>query len=406
AARARQRAHRPARPARGRARQARRRRRAVQRRRLPVRQGARRTDRQRHRGRGHLRDRPGRHRAAQGLQPVAASLVLAPTPPRPPGAEGDPIPRTGDGVRPLPRKSGEGSDPSPELGRGADKEPADRARGSGARPGARRAGRAGGARRVARRARRRVRREALAARAARELGRGDELSSLALLPLGLPVAARVRAAGARPRHRRREGVGAAARLARLPRAQPAPPPRERPPRAAGALPRPRVRRRARAARRVAGGPHRLPARRRGDARARRHRLHAQPRPAGLRLVPHEGAAPRLAPRRGPLRAPAAVRRAGAEQRQLAVDRRHRHRPRAVLPAHVQPGAAPAALRPRRHVRPALGARAARRPRRAPRRAVADARPPVLRDGVPRPDRRPQDRARAGGRALPRRHLRL
>ena len=54
------------------------------------------------------------------------------------------------------------------------------------------------------------------------------------------------------------------------------------------------------------------------------------------LVPHQGPAPRLAAGRGALHAPPAVRRRGAEQRQLAVDHVDRRRSRAVLPAPVQP----------------------------------------------------------------------
>ena len=52
-----------------------------------------------------------------------------------------------------------------------------------------------------------------------------------------------------------------------------------------------------------------------------------------------------------------------------MDRLRRRRPRAGLPAHLQPGAPAEALRPRRRVRAPLGARAARRARPLPRRAV-------------------------------------
>jgi deoxyribodipyrimidine photo-lyase len=45
----------------------------------------------------------------------------------------------------------------------------------------------------------------------------------------------------------------------------------------------------------ARGPHGLSARRRGHARAAAHGLHAQPRAPRDRLVPDQGAAPRLAP---------------------------------------------------------------------------------------------------------------
>ena len=59
--------------------------------------------------------------------------------------------------------------------------------------------------------------------------------------------------------------------------------------------------------------------------------------------------------------------------------------------------------PDRRLRAPLGARAARRARRAPRRAVEDGDAP---GGLPRADRRPRARARAGDRALPRRPARL
>ena len=90
----------------------------------------------------------------------------------------------------------------------------------------------------------------------------------------------------------------------------------------------RVGRRRGAARRLARGPHRLPGRRRRDAPAARARLDAQPRPPDRRLVPDQGPPPRLARGRGPLHAPPAVRRRGLQQRQLAVDRLGRRRPRA------------------------------------------------------------------------------
>ena len=112
-------------------------------------------------------------------------------------------------------------------------------------------------------------------------------------------------------------------------------------------------------RRVARGPHRLPRRRRGHAPAARPGLDAQPRAAHHRVLPHQGPAHRLARGRAALHAPPAVRRRGAEQRQLAVDHVDRRRPRAVLPAHVQPDDAADAPRPRRRVRPPLVPRARR-----------------------------------------------
>ena len=60
-------------------------------------------------------------------------------------------------------------------------------------------------------------------------------------------------------------------------------------------------------------------------------------------------------RRGALHAPPAVRRRGVQQRQLAVDRVGRRRPRAVLPPHVQPDDPAAPPRPRRRVRAPLAA---------------------------------------------------
>ena len=82
-----------------------------------------------------------------------------------------------------------------------------------------------------------------------------------------------------------------------------------------------------ALRRLARGPHRLSRRRRRHAPARPPGLDAQPRAADRRLLPHQGPAPRLARRRGALHAPPAVRRRGAEQRQLAVDHVDRGRSR-------------------------------------------------------------------------------
>ena len=143
----------------------------------------------------------------------------------------------------------------------------------------------------------------------------------------------------------------------------------------------------------------------------RDRLDAQPRAAGRRLVPDEGPAPRLAPGRGALRAPAARRRAGAEQRQLAVDRRRSaSTPRRTSAACTTPCSSSASSTPtgeyvRRWVpelRDVPDERLAepwtmtpssrrRRLRHRPRLPRADRRP---RGGAA-----PRDRALPGGRAL-------
>ena len=127
-------------------------------------------------------------------------------------------------------------------------------------------------------------------------------------------------------------------------------------------------RRRRRPRGLGGGRDRLPARRRGHAPARRGRLDPQPRPPGRRLVPGEGPAGRLAPRRDRLHAGAGGRRPGEQQRRLAVDRGHRDRRGALLP-RPQPGAPGAPLRRRRRLRAPPRPRAARRAGRAHLRAL-------------------------------------
>ena len=102
--------------------------------------------------------------------------------------------------------------------------------------------------------------------------------------------------------------------------------------------------------RLARGPDRLPARRRRDAPAAHGGLDAQPRPARGRLVLDQGPGHRLALGRALVHAAADRRRRGQQQRQLAVDRVGRGRPAAVLPAPLQPGAPPGALRPGGRVR--------------------------------------------------------
>ena len=88
--------------------------------------------------------------------------------------------------------------------------------------------------------------------------------------------------------------------------------------------------RAEALRGLVRGPDGLPARRRRHAPAAPRGLDAQPRAAGRRLVPDQGPRHRLALGRALVHAPAARRRRGQQQRQLAVDRLGRRRPAAVF----------------------------------------------------------------------------
>ena len=75
------------------------------------------------------------------------------------------------------------------------------------------------------------------------------------------------------------------------------------------------------------GADRVPARRRGNAPAAPRGLDAQSRAARRRLVPDQGPRHRLALGRALVHAPAARRRRGKQQRQLAVDRLGRNRSR-------------------------------------------------------------------------------
>ena len=113
----------------------------------------------------------------------------------------------------------------------------------------------------------------------------------------------------------------------------------------------RVGRRGRALRRLARGPHGLSGGRRGDAPAGRDRLDAQPRAADHRVLPGQGPAHRLAPRRAALHAAAARRRPGQQQRQLARVSSHG----ACSPSRLlRPSAPRGQLRRRRWSPPATG----------------------------------------------------
>ena len=221
---------------------------------------------------------------------------------------------------------------------------------------------AGGRRAVpARRGGRPRRALALARRRRRALRRpprpagGRHVAALAVPALRLRVGARGRGACARQGRPRDRRVRAPARLARLLRARPAAPPGQRRTRLQAGVRRAGVGVRRRRARGLEGGAHRLSGRRRRDAPAPARGLDAQPGAADRRLVPDEGPAPRLAARRGALHAPPAVRRRGAEQRQLAVDHLDRGRSGAVLPAPLQPVRPAGAPRPGRRRTCAAGA---------------------------------------------------
>ena len=122
-------------------------------------------------------------------------------------------------------------------------------------------------------------------------------------------------------------------------------PSARPARAVQArLRRPSVARRPGRLRGLAHGPDRLPGGGRGHAPAAGDRVHAQPGPHDRGLVPDQAPAAGLAPGRGGVHAPPGRRRRGLQQRRLAVDGRHRHRPAAVVP-RLQPDPPGQALRP-------------------------------------------------------------
>jgi deoxyribodipyrimidine photo-lyase len=152
------------------------------------------------------------------------------------------------------------------------------------------------------------------------------------------------------RHEGRAGVRDGAVLARVLRRRPVPPPGERPlaidPKLGGRWSTTPATRPTSGSRR-GRGPHRLPDRRRRDAPAASRGLDAQPGPHDRRQLPRQGPAPRLAARARWFMEHLRRRRPGLEPARLAVDRRHGHRRRAVLPG-LQPGHPGAALRPRRH----------------------------------------------------------
>ena len=103
----------------------------------------------------------------------------------------------------------------------------------------------------------------------------------------------------------------------------------------------------------------------------RNRLDAQPRAHDRRIVSRQGPAHRLALGRTLVHAAAGRWRSGGQQRRLAVDGRHRHRRRALLP-HLQSDPAGREVRPRRRLRPPVGAGIAQCPDPVPPRAVDDA----------------------------------
>ena len=160
---------------------------------------------------------------------------------------------------------------------------------------------------------------------------------------------------------RRRGLAVRADLARLLPPGAAPPPaRGRRRLQARVRPHPLGTRQARrrAVRRLVRRPHRLPAGGRGDAPDQPDRLHAQPAAHGGGELPDQGPGPRLAPRRGLLRAPPERLRPGGQQRRLAMGGVDRLRRAAVLP-HLQPGEPEREVRRRRPLHPPLPAAAGR-----------------------------------------------
>ena len=160
------------------------------------------------------------------------------------------------------------------------------------------------------------------------------------------------------------GVSAPALLARLPPPRPAPLPAQRAVGVPGSLPRhDQVELRPRPFEAWCEGRTGYPLVDAGHAPAAARGLDAQPRPARGRLVSDQGPGHRLALGRALVHAPADRRRRGQQQRQLAVDRLGRHRSAARVPADLQPGPPPGALRPRQRLRAPLRARARARSRR-------------------------------------------
>ena len=185
--------------------------------------------------------------------------------------------------------------------------------------------------------------ERLAARRHRHLRRAPRprrrrhVDAEPLPALRLHLGPRARGEGRPPRR-----VHAPARLARLLRPRPPAQPGQRQARLSQGARRDRLGWPRRALRRLVRGPDGLSDRRRRHARAQDDGLDAQPRPPDHRVLSRQGPAHRLAPRRAALHAPAARRRRGQQQRQLAVDLVGRRRSRAGQPQALQPDAPAAA----------------------------------------------------------------
>ena len=143
--------------------------------------------------------------------------------------------------------------------------------------------------------------------------------------------------------RRRRRLAVRAHLARVLRADPLASPAGGRPRVQARVRRARLSQRPAAPRGVVPRADRLPDRRRGDAPAEHHRVHAQPAADDRGVVPGQGPAGRLAPGRALLRRHADRLRPRLEQRRLAVGGVDRLRRAAVFP-DLQPGHAVGALR--------------------------------------------------------------
>ena len=146
-----------------------------------------------------------------------------------------------------------------------------------------------------------------------------------------------------------------ARLARLLRPRAPAQPRQRQATPTARARRDRVGRQRRALRRLARGPHRLSRSSTPACASSRDRLDAQPRPADHRLLPGQGPAHRLAPRRAALHASCLldgdVAQNNGNWQWISLGRR---RSRAAAPPPLQPDAPAAAPRPGRRVRATAG----------------------------------------------------